>query len=248
MFNAPCKFLFGVFMIALTDNRISQDSLAELRKRGFEVLLMPPSASLQSGVSSHTDMLVFVGFGKLICHEEYYKSNVSLIERIAGEARLEITLSREQWSSNYPYDVLFNACLVGKRLICNKKTVSRLILDEAKSQEYNIINVPQGYTKCSVCIISDNAIITSDKAIASACSAVGIDVLTVSEGHISLPPYSFGFIGGVGGTCGDNVYFCGSLDTHPDGDRIKDFCQKHGKRAVCLSDGELQDVGSLFFI
>ena len=108
--------------------------------------------------------------------------------------------------------------------------------------------MPQGYTKCSVCVVSDNAIITADRAIATACAAVGIDVLTVSEGHISLPPYNFGFIGGASCACGDNVYFCGSLDTHPDGESIKEFCKNHGKLAVSLSDGELQDVGSLFFV
>jgi hypothetical protein len=83
---------------------------------------------------------------------------------------------------------------------------------------------------------------------AAAGRASGIDVLTVSEGHISLPPYNFGFIGGSCTECGGKVYFCGSINSHPDGARIKEFCEKHGKTAISLSDRELIDVGSLFFI
>lgn len=81
---------------------------------------------------------------------------------------------------------------------------------------------------------------------AAAGRALGIDVLTVSEGHISLPPYNFGFIGGSCGERGGKVYFCGSINSHPDGARIKEFCEKHGKTAISLSDRELIDVGSLF--
>ena len=235
-------------MYVITDNRIDNSSLRTLQKEGFEPILLPPASYLQAGVASHTDMLIFIGFGRIFCHKNYYESNRDLIEHIVKVSGFELTLSDEPTGAKYPLDVLFNACLVGNKLICNEKTASRLILEAAKSQNYEIINVPQGYTKCSVCVVSENAMITADKAIATACEAVCIDVLTVSEGHISLPPYDYGFIGGASGFCGNKVYFCGSLDTHSDGDAIKSFCKKHKKNSVSLSDGELQDVGSLFFI
>lgn len=235
-------------MYVITDNRINASSLLSLRREGFEPILLPPATYLQTGVASHTDMLIFIGFGRLFCHKNYYESNRELIEGIAQKSTLSLTLSDEPTGAEYPLDVLFNAWLIENRLLCNERTVSRLILDAAKNERIEIINVPQGYTKCSVCPVSENAIITADKAIAEACRSAKIDVLTVSEGHISLPPYNFGFIGGASGLCGDKVYFCGSLDCHPDSDRIKDFCKKHKKTAVSLSHDKLQDVGSLFFI
>lgn len=235
-------------MYVITDSRIEKSSFASLQSEGFELIAMPPASYLQSGVASHTDMLIFIGFGRIFYHEKYYKSNKELIDRISALSRLDIAVSGEQTGEKYPYDVLFNACLVGNRLICNEKTVSKLILCAAKDNGVEIVNVPQGYTKCSVSAVSENAIITADKAVAEACRSRGIDVLTVSEGHISLPPYNFGFIGGASGLCGDKVYFCGSLDTHPDGERIISFCEKHNKAAVSLSTDNLQDVGSLFFI
>lgn len=235
-------------MAVIADNRICPQALSFLKAEGFEPILIPAANYLQEGVASHTDMLIFIGFGKVFCHENYYKINREIINKIASFANSEVCISSEPTGKKYPLDVLFNAALVGKRLICNEKTVSKLILTAASEQGCEIINVPQGYTKCSIAPVSANAIITADKAIAEACRNKGIDVLTVSEGHVSLPPYNFGFIGGACGLYRDNVYFCGSIDNHPDGESIKEFCVKHKKSAVSLSDGELQDVGSLFFI
>jgi hypothetical protein len=235
-------------MYVVTDERISETSLAYLKNEGFSSILIPPATYLQPAVASHTDMLLFLGFDRLFCHCRYYESNAELIDnlcRISGKA---LTLSDEPTGEKYPLDVLFNACIVGEKIICNRKTVSKLILDKALEFGYEIIDVPQGYTKCSVTVVSDNAVITADKAIAAACKNAGIDVLEISEGHISLPPYDFGFIGGASGACGDNVYFCGSLDHHPDGEMIKAFCEKHKKAAISLTGGQLQDTGSLFFI
>ena len=233
-------------MFVITDKKINKDSLSVLNSLGFEPILLPPADYLAEGVSGHTDMLIFMGFGRLFCHSRYYQHNSDMIDRICAISHSKLTLSDEQTGEKYPFDVLFNACIVGKALICNRKTVSKLIIDAAIENEYDIIHVPQGYAKCSVCSVSDDAIITSDKAIALACRDK-LDVLVISEGYISLPPYNYGFIGGVSGSFGDTVYFCGSLDTHPDGEKIKEFCAKHKKIALSLSAGELQDVGSLFF-
>ena len=234
-------------MYVLADQIIHPEVLSTLNREGFEAILLPPASYLQPPVASHTDMLIFIGFDRLFCHRHYYESNAELIDKICEISGNALSFSDEPAGEKYPFDVLFNACLVGNRLICNRKTVSHLILEAANSKNCEIINVPQGYTKCSVCIVSDNAIITADKAIYEACRDT-FDVILISEGHISLPPYNFGFIGGVSGTCGDKVYFCGSLDTHPDGDIIKEFCVKHKKIPISMGDSELQDVGSLFFI
>ena len=235
-------------MLVITDERINKNSLSALVGLGFEPILLPKADHLSKSVAAHTDMLIFIGFGRLFCHKKYYEKNSALIDRICAQTGLELTVSQEPTGEKYPLDVLFNACIVGERLICNEKTVSKFILDAARNSDCEIINVPQGYTKCSVCVVSENAIITADKAIFAACSAHGIDVLTVNEGYISLPPYDYGFIGGASGLCDDKIYFCGSLDAHPDGAKIKEFCFKHKKIAISLSDDELQDVGSLFFI
>ncbi len=236
------------YMFVMTDCRTGAKSLSTLKKYGFTPILMPPADYLSEGVASHTDMLLFIGFGKLFCHTRYYEGNKEMIDRLALIAELELSISYEVTGKQYPKDVLFNACIVGNRLICNQKIVSKHILNAARSADFEIINVPQGYTKCSVCIVGDNAIITADNVIARACASYGIEVLQISEGHVSLPPYDHGFIGGASGYHNGKVYFCGSLDTHPDGEKIKFFCACHGAEVVCLSDDKLQDIGTIFFV
>ena len=235
-------------MIALVDERIDDTSLLTLKAMGAELFLMPPASYLQKGVASHPDMLVFCAFGRLSCHAKYYKEHKELIDAVICTSRLKLTLSDENTGSEYPCDVLFNAALVGDTLVCNKKTVSTLILEAAEDAGCKILHVPQGYTKCSTAIVSDNAIITADKPIFNACLSAGIDALLVSADGVDLPDYNCGFIGGASGTFGDNMFFCGNITLHPDGEAISIFCQKHDKTAVSLSNKKLFDVGTIIFI
>ena len=235
-------------MIVLVDQRIDNTSLLTLKKTGAECFLVPPSSFIQVGVASHPDMLFFVGFGKIFCHKKYLEANRSLVESIVDASRLELALSDEEIGKKYPHDVKFNAAMVGNNLICNKKTVSKLILTSAAQNGCRIIDVPQGYTKCSTCVVSDNAVITADKPIFDACLAHNIDALLISEGNIDLPGYDYGFIGGASGCYGKSIYFCGDITRHPDEKEIIDFCQKHGKTAISLSNQRLFDVGTLMFI
>ena len=233
---------------AILSSKAPKKCADKLSALGYRVLALPPFERLGAPVDTHADMLLFFGFGRLFCHEKYYGVNAELIELICKKTGLRVAVSNEHTDTKYPFDVLFNACTVGDKLICNEKTVSKLILTAALQSGYKIINVPQGYTKCSVCVVSDNAIITADNAIAKACTQNGIDVLCVREGYVSLPPYEYGFIGGTSGATDDKVFFCGSLDTHPDCESILTFCKKHNKKAISLSAGKLQDIGSILFI
>lgn len=235
-------------MYVITDSRISTGSLEHLKNYGFQAITLPAFECLAEPVASHTDMLIFFGFGKLFCHKKYYSANVELIDRLSAISDTKVVTSIEPIYPIYPQDVLFNACIIGDKLICNTGTVSRHILQNAEEHGYNIIDVSQGYTKCSIFPVSDNAIITSDRIISERCQNAGIDVLLIPSGNISLPGYGYGFIGGVGGVYGNQAYFCGSLQAHPNGAQISEFCNKHNRIAVSLSDNILQDVGSLFFI
>lgn len=233
-------------MIALLDCRINSTALTTISGMNIEPILMPPAPYLSAPVASHPDMLMFIGFDSIFCHEKYYQANQELIKKISHRLSLTLRLSHEPTDSRYPNDVLFNAVLLGNKLICNTKTVSGIILSEANRHKCEIIHVSQGYTKCSVAKVSDNAIITADSSIATACRSNNIDVLRIAEGSISLPGVNYGFIGGATGSFGHKMFFCGSLDSHPDADRIREFCNRHGKTPVSLDSGDLHDVGSIF--
>ncbi len=235
-------------MTAIIDCRTPSASLSRLGELGFEIVSLPRADYLAEPVSAHPDMLIFMGLGGLFCHKTYYQSNKEIIDTLAQKFGLELVLSNEHMSAEYPQDVLFNCVLLGDKLLCNTNTVSKLILSRAKAQKLDVIHTNQGYTKCSVCKVDDNAIITSDKSIYRACAACGIDALLVSPDGVALDGYSCGFIGGASGNDGKNIYFCGDVSIHPDGDKIIEFCNSHGNRVTSLSDEALYDVGSILFL
>ncbi len=236
-------------MLAVLDIRVPYSAQKRLDSLGFEVLLLPPFSLLAEPVASHPDMLLFPFGDKIICHSKYYTEAKSEIDRIAVSK--ELILSDEAVSSSYPDDVLFNAAVLGDSyLLCNKKSVSSKILDIALENKLSVVHVNQGYTKCSTCIVSDNAVVTSDKTISKASEELGIDTLLVENKSISLPGYDCGLIGGCSGLCEytNEIFFCGDLGTHPNGDEIISFCKHHGKTPVMLTQERLFDIGSIFFI
>lgn len=231
-------------MLAVTDIRLPATCRTALESRGFEVLSLPPFDVLDTPVASHPDMLIFPMGSRLLTHKNYYSAASEELDRLISSTGLELLLSDEPVGRDYPHDVLFNAAPVGDIVFCKRDAVSRHITEHSRG---HAIGVRQGYTKCSICTVSDNAIISSDRGIAAAAAGAGVDVLTVTPGHVTLEGYDTGFIGGASGTWGEYVFFCGDLNTHIDSASIRDFCAAHGKTAVSLGNGPLLDVGTIFF-
>ena len=108
------------------------------------------------------------------------------------------------------------------------------------------IDVKQGYSKCSVCVINKNAIITSDLGVAKKCDNYGIDVLFVDDSNIKLHGVSHGFIGG---SCGlispDLLAINGNITYHINSDAIQLFCEKYNVNIISLHNEEIEDIGSI---
>jgi hypothetical protein len=235
-------------MLAVTDCRLPADLRDSLSRRGFEVLPLPPFPLLSPGVASHPDMLMFILCGSLVTHKDYYSIAKREIERICLAGNYKLILSDEAVGAKYPSDILFNAAPVGKFIFAKKNKISRHILKIADENGLNIIDVRQGYARCSAVAVGSRAVITADAGIASAALGHGIDVFRARPGYIRLDGFGTGFIGGASGKCGGNVYFCGNIDTHPDGAAMRAFCAAHLYEAVSLGDGELFDAGTIFFV
>jgi len=97
-------------------------------------------------------------------------------------------------------------------------------------------------------IVDDCSIVTSDRSINTAAKNAGLDTLLIAPGHIDLPGYSCGFIGGASGRFLDIIYLTGSIKDHPDRERITDFIDSKGLHMKILSDQTIFDAGSIFFI
>ena len=233
--------------IALVNCNFPAEAVNEISKHA-KVFSMPRAKYLPRPVSEHPDMIAFVGFGHIVCHKDYYENNNSLMDSIASEGNLKLIVSDEKISEKYPHDAIFNACQVGKFLFCNEKNISRHILDTASKNGAEIIHVNQGYTKCSMLIVGDNDIITSDRGIHTAAQKLEINSLLIGAGSVSLEPYEYGFIGGATGKLGNKIFFCGELEEHPDRVKIQEFISSCDKECIFLPFDKLTDMGSILFI
>lgn len=231
---------------AVVDSRMSAECRRTLETYGYTVIPLPPSPFLASPVAAHPDMLMFIGNARLICEKRYFDDNAETVERIAKIGGLKIDTTDEKASPEYPHDVIFNAAPIGDKLICRRKSVSKKIADMYEAE--NIVNVRQGYAKCSCLTVGDSGIITADPSIAKSAAAAGLDVLLLKEQGVSLNGYDCGFIGGASGDDGRHIFFCGCLDRHPESRAIVEFCHLHGRETVSLSKEELYDYGSLLFV
>lgn len=231
----------------VVDSRIKKSSADTLSTLGYELIKLPPFPALQAPVSAHPDMLIFIFEKNIVCHKDYLAIAKNELEEISALG-YTLMVSDEPISSKYPHDILFNALRLGKNIYARLDHISKFISEIAQEEGYALKNVKQGYAKCSVCPVGNNAAITADASLAKAMCADGTDVLLISQKNIRLDGYDTGFIGGCSGSDAENIYFSGNILLHPDGKLIADFCEKHQKKAVSLSDEPLYDVGSLFFL
>ncbi len=210
-------------------------------KSGAGVLLSAPSPLLQNEVASHADMaMCHLGGDKIIIDE--YQANLSDFLIREGFSAIKDTSPKTE----YPDDIKFNACVCGGYIFGKEKNLSGVLLNEAKKKSLTVVNVAQGYAKCSVCVVNENAIITDDMSINEACRKIGIDTLFVSKGDIYLSDNHYGFIGGCTGKLSEKtVAFTGALSTHRDGDKIKSFLAKYNMTALELTNGRLVDIGGI---
>ncbi len=96
-------------------------------------------------------------------------------------------------------------------------------------------------------VVDRRSIITSDRSIHKSAQENSVESLLICEGHIVLRGYNHGFIGGASGKSGDTIFITGTIDHHPDRDKIYNFIETRGKSIKILSDDRALDTGSILF-
>ncbi len=195
---------------------------------GFSLVYLPPDSSLPKPVSSHADMLLFEN----VVQRDYYEKNKRLFDGC------DIVLAEERFGNEYPKDILLNAFAVGNTLFGRLEYLS----DQVKKLYPKAINLRQGYAKCSTLLFSNNAI-TADRGIADALTEYGIDTLLITPGHILLPGYNYGFIGGASLVYENKIVFFGNIEAHPDHLKIKSFINNKGYEMLFDPSVPLTDLG-----
>ena len=200
------------------------------------------SRHLDTKINYHTDLLVNNIAQGIIMLDNTQSANIVKYLTIGYKCEyLKNTVT-----SPYPSECLLNCVVVGDKLICNPDTADKKLAEYAHEYNYNIISVNQGYTKCSICIVSDNALITDDESVYYACNKNKIDSLYISKGSINLNGYDYGFIGGCTGLIDRNkLLFNGDINYHKDCNKIIDFLNIYNIKPFIIENEPLTDIGSI---
>ncbi len=169
----------------------------------------------------------------LLCSLESHKINYTLCSDIGNI---------------YPYNVTLNAALVGNKLLCNQKALDPLVKEYCDKSDIIILNVKQGYAKCSTLVIDENSLITDDESIQKASKKAGLNVLLIEKGDIYLDDNNYGFIGGASCKIGDTVYFFGDINTHRNSEAIKNFILNKNLKIRCITKEQLTDIGGIIIL
>lgn len=233
----------GTVKAVLVDGRLKENITKVLVDKDVELIKTIPCMELHEGIQFHPDMVVQHLGGKdvLVAPNviDYYKSK---FEKLG----FNVIKGKTYLTSNYPNNIAYNICRIGNYILHNFKYTDEVFMNYFKNSSLTKIHVRQGYAKCSVAVINERAIITSDVGIHKEVLKFGVDSLLIQAGDILLPKLDYGFIGG---TCGylnnKDLAFYGNPKLHRDYKSISLFLKKYDKHIVPLSDQQLQDLGTL---
>ena len=227
--------------IVLCDSRVEKNIVREINNLGCEAIFVPENEVLQTPVQSHPDMNFFYYDESAFYVSDSLYNNQVLLKVEKHCEKINNRVNVVKLSSEYPFDVLLNAAVVGDYIICNTKTVEKRIISSASK----VIHISQGYSKCSIAPVTSESFITDDIGIYNATKNL-FDVCLVKRGEIILNGYNYGFIGGCCGKLAkDNLSFYGDLNKFSDKDKIISFCRNYNVYCNSLSESVLYVYGSL---
>jgi hypothetical protein len=212
--------------------------------KGHRILEMPDNNFVLRAMSSHPDIFMC----KMGCRSDspiIYSDEFKFLMGAKAPANgFDLKLDKK-----YPKDVLYNAASTGKFLIHCLRYTDDKILSAAKKLGQNLIDIPQGYSKCSIVVVDENSIITYDRGISKKIYTEYFPdspgILQIKPGHVNLPGMNVGFLGGASGRIGNEIIFNGDLEMHPDSIKIKAYIESRGLKCVWFKGHDLLDIGTI---
>ncbi len=278
----------------IADGRMPEEAKKNLKKLG-DVLFLNPTEITYKSISAHPDIFFFQTEDGLI----YAPNAPKRIVKELKKRKIKLTEGKKEVGKRYPETVPYNAVGIGDTLIHNLKYSDSTIL----SLYENHIHVNQGYTRCNLVALNENAFITSmedyktirlqdykledaetqrrrdaecDASTSSATeklmaqsrdastmsfikqnentftedivdTSVQKFVLYIDPKQIKLEGHDHGFFPGCCGVWKNNLIVCGSTKYLKEKEELDRFLKDNNFNLIELYDGELVDVGSVFF-
>ena len=240
----------------IADSRMPEEAKKNLKKLG-NVLFINPTSVTYNSISSHPDIFFFQKDDALI----YAPNAPKRIVKELKKRKIKLIEGKKEVGKKYPETVPYNAVGIGNLLIHNLKHTDETIL----SSYENHTNINQGYTRCNLLALNENAFITSDVGIFNAVNRQQTtdnslypheshvetygrtSVLYIDPKQIKLEGQKNGFFPGCCGVWKNNLIVCGSTKNLKEKAELDKFLKDNNFNLIELYDGELIDVGSVFF-
>ncbi len=274
----------------IADGRMPEEAKKNLKKLG-DVLFLNPTEITYKSISAHPDIFFFQTEDGLI----YAPNAPKRIVKELKKRKIKLTEGKKEVGKKYPETVPYNAVGIGDTLIHNLKHTDSTILSLYK----NHIHVNQGYTRCNLLALNENAFITSmedykttrlqdykledaetqrhrdteTQSLGSKFKVQSRDastmsfikqnentftedivdtsvqkfVLYIDPRQIKLEGHDHGFFPGCCGVWKNNLIVCGSTKYLKEKEELDRFLKDNNFNLIELYDGELVDVGSVFF-
>ena len=232
----------------LIDERMRKIEKQTLKSLGYKLIEIKKSINVYPEISSHVDIFACKVKDKIIVEKSAYnilKNKLNKDENvlISGETTI---------SGDYPNDINYNVCIVGDRAIHNFKYTDSKISEELKKNKFELINVKQGYSNCSIAVIDENSIILSDRGLYNNLKNSGLDILFLDympdiklfdeNGEYSKKN---GFIGGAISRVGDNIIVLGDLDKIDYNSNIRNFIEERNLNVINFKGLDVIDYGGV---
>ena len=232
----------------LIDKRMRNVEKNMLKYLGYKLVPIETSNNVYAEISSHVDIFTTKIGDTLIVEKSKYDDLVFMLK----DTEYNIISGKENVEMKYPNDIKYNVCIIGNYAVHNFKYTDKVVLKELKENGYELINVEQGYTNCSVAVIDESSVITIDRKIAEKLIANNISVLLLDyTPDIKLKDeygnYSNmnGFIGGAIGRVDNNIIVFGDLNKIDRENKIRDFIKIRNLKLIDFKDLDVIDYGGI---
>ena len=230
----------------IIDERMRDIEKQTLQRLGYELIEIKKSTKIYSEISSHVDIFACKVKNKIIAEKHVYdilKNKLKKYIIIQGNSVIQ---------NVYPKDINYNVCIVGNKAIHNFKYTDSQIVQELKKNNFELINVKQGYSNCSIAVIDENSIILNDKGLYNSLNDSGLNILFLDYmPDIKLlnenGKYSEmnGFIGGAIARIDDNIVVFGDLNKVDNKSYIRKFIEKKNLNIIDFSGLDVIDYGGI---
>ena len=228
-------------MLILCDRKMPETAKAKLATYG-EIVEFSTAGITYEAISGHPDIFFCpTPVGLIVAPnlpEKYFK--------ILNEKGISYTIGQLPVGIQYPDSAKYNTLVTKNFIVQNDAISDATILKQNPNHE--IINVRQGYVRCSLLALPNNSFIISDRGIEKSLHQHKLEVLYIDPACVKLEGFEHGFFGGTCGIHENSLFICGSLTYFKESELILEFTEKAGVQIIELFDGPPMDVGTILFL